>query len=79
MEKLFFLVVFFWIGWLLFHGLLTGSIWVKGGASDRFTRSLDMNSFAHKVSRKENPNTYWFNVLFYTCINLLLLYILIQQ
>ena len=42
-----------------------GEIWVKGGASDRFTRSLDMRSFAHKVSREDEPFVYWFAVLLY--------------
>lgn len=74
MENLFYLVVFLWVGWLLLNGLLTGSIWVKGGSSDRFTRSLDMHSFAHKVSRTEKPSTYWFIVVFYACINIFILF-----
>ena len=65
MMSIFYVVFILWVGWLLVDGLLTGKVWVKGGASDRFSRSLDMQSFAHKVDKKDSPAIYWLNVVFY--------------
>lgn len=72
MIKLFYLLVLLWLLWLLFDGLYTGQIWVKGGAKDRFTRALDMHSFAHKVDRHQQPATYWFHVAFYAAGSVLI-------
>ena len=65
MINIFFLIFILWVGWLLLDGILTGEIWARGGSKDRFTRSLDMKSFAHKVDRKSDSTTYWFHVVFY--------------
>ncbi|MBX2878723.1 MAG: hypothetical protein KTR32_02265 [Granulosicoccus sp.] len=65
MSVVFFLLVTLWIGWLAADGLLTGSVWARGGAKDRFTRPLDMKSFAHKVNREDDPVKFWIYICFY--------------
>lgn len=68
-------IVALWVAWLFLNGLLTGEVWVKGGAKDRFTRSLDMHSFAHKVSKNDNSFTYWIILVFYFVITIFLIWI----
>ena len=65
-----------WIAWLLWDGWRTGEVWVKGGAKDRLTRSLDMHSFAHKVSREESPLVYWLNMALFASVEVMGLYLL---
>ena len=75
MTSVLYLLVIAWIGWLLISGVLSGEIWVKGGVKDRFTRQLDMYSFAHKVNRETNPTTFWIYVGLYSgCLVLLIWY-----
>lgn len=69
-------VILLWLGWLLFDGLITQSVWVRGGVKDRYTRDLDMHSFAHKVSRAESPITYWIMMLLYTGFEVFLIYLM---
>jgi len=68
MKQLFYVIVLLWVGWLLLDGLRTGEIWARGGSKDRYTRDLDMHSFAHKVDRRENPTVYWLHVLLYAAL-----------
>lgn len=35
------------LAWLRWNGRRTGEVWEQDGAGDRFTRELDMHSFAH--------------------------------
>lgn len=77
MTPVFYLLAALWTGWLCLEGFLSGEVWVKGGAKDRFTRSLDMHSFAHKVSRESSPFTYWFNLCFYFVAAVILLVTLV--
>ncbi|MGI1679880.1 MAG: hypothetical protein K6L75_14150 [Cellvibrionaceae bacterium] len=64
-----------WVSWLFLNGLITGEVWVKGGAKDRFSRSLDMESFAHKVSKQNSSFTYWFNMAFYFAAVFILIWV----
>ena len=68
-----------WVGWLLWDGLRTGEVWVKGGAADRLTRPLDMESFAHKVGRDESPWVYWLNMALFAAVELMGLYLLFRH
>lgn len=79
MIDLLYILALLWVVWLLIDGLLTKNIWVKGGAKDRFTRPLDMSSFAHKVNRSDSPITYWLHVVLYCSFIILVLYLLIYK
>lgn len=72
MMKILIAASLLWVIWLLYDALTTGGVWVKGGSKDRFTRDLDMHSFATKKSRHEHPFIYWFMMLFYTGVAILL-------
>lgn len=73
--KILYIVGSIWVAWLLIDGVLTGGVWVKGGAKDRFTRDLDMHSFATKMRRDENPSTYWLVMVLYLIFLSALIYL----
>jgi len=77
MINIFYSIAGLWVCWLLLDGLLTGKVWVKGGAKDRFSRSISMHSFAHKVSREESPIVYWLNIFLYIAFIALILWVMI--
>jgi len=79
MINIFYILIGLWTSWLLFDGLITGKVWVKGGAKDRFTRSLDMHSFAHKVSREKNSFVYWANIFLYLAFVVFLIWVLLKS
>lgn len=77
LAKLPVLLSMFFVAWLLWDGWQTGEVWVKGGEPDALTRKLDMQSFAHKVSREERPFVYWLNMALFTVVEGLGLVLLI--
>ena len=79
MIEIFYLLALMWVGWLLLDGLRSGEVWVRGGSKDRFTRSLDINSFAHKVSRQGDPDMYWIHIILYLSAVIIFLWLLITK
>lgn len=76
--QILYLLILLWIAWLVIDGLLSGAVWVKGGSEDRFTRNLDMRSFATKLHRTKYPVYYWLAIVFYSAAAVYFFYLSIN-
>lgn len=61
LQKVFYLAVSAVLVYLLFDGLRTGSVWIRGGKSGEPGESWN----SHKANREESPLAYYFWLAFY--------------
>ncbi|MEM7610619.1 MAG: hypothetical protein AAF270_03000 [Pseudomonadota bacterium] len=52
-----------YLSWLIWNGLSTGSVWVRGV---RDMRSANIRDWATPISRDENPAGFWLAIGFYS-------------
>jgi hypothetical protein len=74
LQSLFVILVILLLCYLVVDGLLTRSVWVKGGRKAPF----NFRQWAHKRERDEEPRSYWFAMTFYAVSVLLLLWLLLS-
>ena len=73
LQSLFVILVILLLCYLVVDGLLTRSVWVKGGRKGPFS----FRQWAHKCGREDEPRTYWFVMGFYSVATLLLIWLLL--
>ena len=74
LQSAFVVLVILLLFGLVFNGLLTRSVWVKGSRTGVFS----FRSMAHKRGREDEPLSYWFAILFYSVAMLLLIWLLMS-
>ena len=74
LQTLFVTLVLLILCYLVADGLLTRSVWVKGAREGAFS----FRHWAHKRSREDEPQSYWFVIAFYSASILMLLWLLIS-
>jgi len=73
LQSLFIILVILLLSYFVVDGLLTHSVWVKGGRKKPFS----FRQWAHKCGREDEPHTYWFVMGFYSVATLLLIWLLL--
>ena len=74
LQSLFVVLVILLLCFLVVDGLLTHSVWVKGSRRGPFS----FRHWAHKSGRADEPNSYWFAMVFYAVAILLLAWLLLS-
>jgi ABC-type branched-subunit amino acid transport system permease subunit len=74
LQSVFVALVILLLFGLVLDGLLTRSVWVKGGRNGIFS----LRNPAHKCAREDEPYSYWFAMIFYSVAMLLLIWLLIS-
>lgn len=74
LQSLFIVLVILLLCYLVIDGLLTRSIWVKGGRK----RPFSFRQWAHKCGREDEPRSYWFAMVFYAVAILLSIWLLLS-
>jgi hypothetical protein len=69
LQSLFIILVILVLLYLVIDGLITRSIWIKGG---RRSGIVNWREWAHRCERADKPATYWAAMIFY-CLALLLI------
>jgi len=72
LQSFFVVLVILLLCYLIVDGLLTRSVWVKGGRKMPFS----FRQWAHKCGREDEPRCYWFVMGFYAVATLLLICLL---
>jgi hypothetical protein len=75
LQSLFIILVILLLCYLVVDGLLTRSVWVKGGRK----RPFSFRQWAHKCERADEPRSYWFVLGFYAVATLLLIWLLLAE
>ena len=74
LQSLFVILVILILCYLVVEGLLTRSVWIKGPRRGAFS----FRQWAHKRSRDDDPQPYWFAIVFYSGAILMLLWLLLS-
>jgi len=74
LQSVFVALVILLLFGLVLNGLLTRSVWVKGSRTGVFS----FRNMAHKRGREDEPNSYWFAMIFYSVAVLLLIWLLMS-
>ncbi len=75
LQSLFIVLVILLLCYLVVDGLLTRSVWVKGGRK----RPFSFRHWAHKCGREDEPRVYWFAMIFYAVAILLSIWLLLSE
>ena len=73
LQSLFIIQVILLLCYLVVDGLLTRSVWVKGGHK----RPFSFREWGHKCDREDEPRSYWFAMVFYSVAILLSFWLLL--
>ncbi len=74
MFTFFVLLVIGIFGYMVFDGLVTEEVWVRGPR-----KGFSLTQWGHKRSRIDEPISYWFFMILYSGFALFLVYLLILE
>jgi NADH:ubiquinone oxidoreductase subunit 3 (subunit A) len=74
LQSLFIVLLILLLCYLVVDGLLTRSVWIKGGRKKPFS----FRQWAYKCDHEDEPRSYWFAIGFYTVAILLLIWLLLS-
>ncbi len=74
MFSFFILLIIGIFGYMIFDGLITEEVWVRGPR-----RGFSLTQWAHKRSRIDEPISYWFFMALYSGFTIFLIYLLIVE